>query len=253
VKACLTCFVSGLANICNYYKCQAQWDMENRYIKNENMLTREQNMSLRSKRVLVVGCGGLGGHIIEQLARLGIGHITAVDGDVFDETNLNRQLLARMDNIGKSKALAAKEHIQRVNPDTNIEPLQVCLDDNNAEEITKGYDVICDALDNFSSRALLHKSAEANEIPVVFGAIAGWYGQVATIFPGDKILERLYRGEQDKGVEQNVGNPSFTPALIASIQVAEVLKILTGKGTLLRNRLLVINTLEQEYEVLDFS
>jgi molybdopterin-synthase adenylyltransferase len=67
--------------------------MEKRYLKNEKMLTREENLSLREKKVIVVGCGGLGGHIIEQLARLGIGHITAIDGDVFDESNLNRQLL----------------------------------------------------------------------------------------------------------------------------------------------------------------
>jgi molybdopterin/thiamine biosynthesis adenylyltransferase len=227
--------------------------MKNRYIKNENMLTREQNLSLRNKRVLVVGCGGLGGHIVDQLARLGIGHITAVDGDVFDETNLNRQLLSNVDNVGKSKALAAKEHAIRVNPDIYLEPLSVYVHEANAEEITKGYDVICDALDNVSSRFILQKFAEKNGVPMVYGAIAGWYGQVATIFPGDKLLERLYRRDQDKGVEQNVGNPSFTPALVASIQVAEVLKILTGKGTLLRNRLLMVNTFEQEFEVLDFS
>jgi len=201
----------------------------------------------------VVGCGGLGGHIVDQLARLGIGHITAVDGDVFDETNLNRQLLSNVDNVGKSKALAAKEHAIRVNPDIYLEPLSVYVHEANAEEITKGYDVICDALDNVSSRFILQKFAEKNGVPMVYGAIAGWYGQVATIFPGDKLLERLYRRDQDKGVEQNVGNPSFTPALVASIQVAEVLKILTGKGTLLRNRLLMVNTFEQEFEVLDFS
>lgn len=201
----------------------------------------------------MVGCGGLGGHIVDQLARLGIGHITAVDGDVFDETNLNRQLLSNVDNVGKSKALAAKEHAIRVNPDIYLEPLSVYVHEANAEEITKGYDVICDALDNVSSRFILQKFAEKNGVPMVYGAIAGWYGQVATIFPGDKLLERLYRRDQDKGVEQNVGNPSFTPALVASIQVAEVLKILTGKGTLLRNRLLMVNTFEQEFEVLDFS
>ncbi|MFP4557604.1 MAG: HesA/MoeB/ThiF family protein [Bacteroidales bacterium] len=227
--------------------------MKNRYIKNEKMLTREQNLSLRDKRVLVVGCGGLGGHIIEQLARLGVGHITAVDGDVFDETNLNRQLLSNIDNIGTSKALAAKEHVQKVNPDIHVEPLQVFLDERNAEEVTRGYDVVCDALDNVSSRILLQKQAEKNGNPMVYGAIAGWYGQVTTIFPGDKVLEGLYRGGRNKGVEQDLGNPSFIPALVASIQVAEVLKILTGKGTPLRNRLLIINTLEQEYEIFDLG
>lgn len=214
------------------------------------MLSREENLSLQKKRVLVVGCGGLGGHIIEQLARLGVGHITAVDSDVFDETNLNRQLLSHAENIGKSKVLAAKEHVARVNPNIELNALQVFLDENNALEITKGYDVICDALDSVDSRLLLQKYAAINNTPLVHGAIAGWYGQVTTIFPNDKTLDNIYHTSRNKGIEQELGNPSFTPALVASIEVSEVLKILTGKGKLLRNRLLIINTLEQEYEIL---
>lgn len=224
--------------------------MEKRYLKNENMLSREENLSLREKKVIVVGCGGLGGHIIEQLARLGIGHITAIDGDVFDETNLNRQLLSNVDNIGKSKALTAKEHIKKVNPGIDVNAVQIFLDENNVEELIKGHDVICDALDNLSTRMLLQKYAEKLKIPMVYGAIAGWYGQVTTIFPGDNIIGSIYQGS-NKGIEQELGNPSFTPALIASIEVSEVVKILTGKGQLLRNRFLMINLLDQEYEVFE--
>lgn len=217
------------------------------------MLSREENLSLQKKRVLVVGCGGLGGHIIEQLARLGLGHITAVDSDVFDETNLNRQLLSHTENIGKSKALAAKEHITRINPNIELNALQVFLDKNNALEITRGYDVICDALDSVDSRLLLQKYAAINNTPLVHGAIAGWYGQVTTIFPNDKTLDSIYQTSRNKGIEQELGNPSFTPALVASIEVSEVLKIITGKGKLLRNRLLIINTLEQEYEIFELG
>jgi molybdopterin-synthase adenylyltransferase len=224
--------------------------MEKRYLKNENMLTREENFSLREKKVIVVGCGGLGGHIIEQLARLGVGHITAIDGDVFDESNLNRQLLSNVDNIGKSKALTAKEHIRKVNPNVEVNAIQVFLDENNAEELIKGHDVICDALDNLSTRMLLQKYGEKLKIPMVYGAIAGWYGQVTTIFPGDNIIGSIYQGS-NKGIELELGNPSFTPALVASIEVSEVVKILTGKGQLLRNRFLMINLLDQEYEVFD--
>ncbi len=224
--------------------------MEKRYLKNENMLSREENMSLRGKKVIVVGCGGLGGHIIEQLARLGVGHITAIDGDVFDESNLNRQLLSNVENIGKSKALTAKEHIEKVNPDVEVNAIQVFLDESNAEDLIKGHDVICDALDNLSTRMLLQKYAEKLNIPMVYGAIAGWYGQVTTIFPGDNIIGSIYHGS-NKGIEQELGNPSFTPALVASIEVSEVVKILTGKGQLLRNRFLMINLLDQEYEVFD--
>lgn len=217
------------------------------------MLTREENLSLRKKKVLVVGCGGLGGHIIEQLARLGIGHITAVDADTFDETNLNRQLLSHIKNIGISKAFAAKEHVAMINPDIKVDALQIFLDESNAMEITKGFDVICDALDSIASRYILQKYASANQTPLVHGAIAGWYGQVTTIFPDDFTLNYIYHTSQNRGIEQELGNPSFTPALIASIQVSEVLKIFTGRGRLLRNRLLIINTLEQEYDILELG
>lgn len=215
------------------------------------MLSREENLSLREKRAVVVGCGGLGGHIIEQLARLGVGHITAIDGDVFEESNLNRQLLSHPKNLGVAKAFAAKEHIEKVNPDVEVQSVVGYLDETNAEEILSGHDVICDALDNMTTRLLLQKYAEKLGIPLVYGAIAGWYGQVTTIFPGDNILGSIYQGGSDKGIEQQLGNPSFTPALVASVQVAEVVKIFTEKGTLLRNKFLMINTLDNEYEVFD--
>jgi molybdopterin-synthase adenylyltransferase len=102
-----------------------------------------------------------------------------------------------------------------------------------------------------TARILVQKYASQLEVPLVYGAIAGWYGQVTTIFPGDHILGSIYQGHNNKGVEQELGNPSFTPALVASIQVSEVLKILTGKGKLLRNRFMMINTLDQEFDVID--
>ncbi|MBS4013574.1 MAG: HesA/MoeB/ThiF family protein [Bacteroidetes bacterium] len=224
----------------------------NRYIKNEKMLSPEENLSLRKKKVAVVGCGGLGGHIIEQLARLGIGHITAIDGDVFDVSNLNRQLLSNVENIGQQKAIVAKEHIKKVNPEIILEAIPVFITDNNADEILKGHDVIVDALDSISARKIVRRAADRLNTPMVFGAIAGWYGQVATLFPGDKLFDIIYNTEENKGIEQELGNPSFTPALIASFEVAEVVKILTNKGNLLRNKMLSINTLENEYQVIEF-
>ena len=215
------------------------------------MLSREENRSLRKKRVAVVGCGGLGGYIIEQIARLGIGHITVIDGDVFDESNLNRQLLSTVDNIGQAKVLAARERIEKVNPDIKIVIHKLFLNEDNAMDLLQNHDVLCDALDNIGTRMILQRYASLLQIPMVYGAIAGWYGQVATIFPGDHIPGSIHQASLEKGIEQELGNPSFTPALVASIQVSEVLKILTGKGKSLRNRFMLIDTLEQEYEVFD--
>jgi molybdopterin-synthase adenylyltransferase len=221
--------------------------LTNRYSKNQNMLSEAENQRLRSFRVAVVGCGGLGGYIIEMLARLGIGHITAIDGDVFDESNLNRQLFSLPANVGQSKALEAKSRIQKVNPEVTVNAIAGYLTAENALKLLSGHDVICDALDSMSARRVVQDAAEKTETPLIHGAIAGWYAQVCTIFPGDRTLDRIYPEEFNKGEEAELGNPSFTPALAASVQVAEVLKVLLNKGETLRNRLLVINTLLHEY------
>lgn len=222
-----------------------------RYSRNMNMLSPEENASLSKYKVCVVGCGGLGGYIIEMLARLGIGHLTVVDGDVFEETNLNRQLLSDMNSLGKSKALAAKERVNKVNPLINVKAISGKLTEENGLEILIGHDVVVDALDSIDTRLLIQKQTEELNIPLVHGAIAGWYGQVTTIFPGDRTLELLYSNKEKRGLEAELGNPSFIPALIASIEVSEVLKILINRGELLRKKLLLINTLNQEYEVIN--
>lgn len=222
-----------------------------RYSRNMNMLSAEENASLCKYKACIVGCGGLGGYIIEMLARLGIGHLTVVDGDVFEESNLNRQLLSDMESLGKSKALVAKDRISRVNPLIRVKAISERLTKDNGLEILAGHDVIVDALDSIETRLLIQKQAEELNIPLVHGAIAGWYGQVTTIFPGDKTLDLLYSNSGNRGLETELGNPSFTPALVASIEVSEVLKILINRGDLLRRKLLIVNTLNQEYELIN--
>lgn len=222
-----------------------------RYSRNMSMLSHAENEGLNKVRVCVVGCGGLGGHIIEMLGRIGIGSITAVDGDVFEESNLNRQILSDVPSLGQPKAVKAKERMALVNPFVQVEPFVQRLDSENAIDILKGHALIMDALDNIESRFVLQEAAEQLNIPLIHGAIAGWYGQVSTIFPGDKTLNWLYPDRQAKGLEKELGNPSFTPALVASIQVSEAIKVIIGRGELLRRKILFINTLEQEYETID--
>ena len=120
--------------------------MEGRYCRNVPALSEAECQLLRQKRVLVVGCGGLGGHIIDQLARIGIGHLRVVDGDVFEETNLNRQLLSCVSRLGHSKAKTAAEHVARVNPDSKAEAAEVFLDAANVSELLKDCDLVMDAL-----------------------------------------------------------------------------------------------------------
>jgi Dinucleotide-utilizing enzymes involved in molybdopterin and thiamine biosynthesis family 2 len=166
-----------------------------RYDRNMNMLSKEENEKLKDFRVCVLGCGGLGGYAIEMLGRLGIGYITAVDKDVFEETNLNRQILSDMNSLGKSKALMAVERMKLVNPEVFVNAIVDEFNFENGKDIIKGHDIVIDALDNIEGKLTLQDICEELGIPFVHGAIAGWYGQVTTVFPGDKTLKFLYKKE----------------------------------------------------------
>lgn len=216
-------------------------------------LSSEENDKLKNYKVCVIGCGGLGGYVIEMLGRIGVGFITAVDGDVFQESNLNRQILSDAHSLGKSKSIAAKERMMNVNPLIEVNCVNELLTKENYPKILKGHDVIVDALDSIDARLMLQDACEELNIPLVSGAIAGWYGHVTTVYPRDKTLNIIYGKKIGKGIEARLGNPSFTPALVASIEVSEVIKVLIGRGELLRKRILFIDTLNQDYEVIEYK
>lgn len=220
--------------------------MESRYARNIPALTEEECTLLRNKRVAVIGCGGLGGHLIDQLARIGVGFIRAVDGDVFEPSNLNRQLLSEVPLLGSSKAKAAAARILRVNPDIKIDAVEEFLTQENAAQIISGCDAVLDALDNIESRKVLAAACQEAGIPYVFGAIQGWIAQAAISMPGDRLIETLYPEDisiRDKSVL------SFTPALCASMQAALCVKLLTGRpvesGTIY-----YFDLLNQEFETI---
>jgi len=200
--------------------------MERRYERNLPALTEAECAVLRTKRVLVVGCGGLGGHIIDQLCRIGIGSIRLADGDVFDETNLNRQLLSRVSALGRPKTQVAREYIAQVNPAVQVEAVPEFMTKNNVYDLVGGCDAVIDALDNIPSRRILSEACEKAGVPYVYGAIQGWLAQAALSLPGDKLVDILFPQDvhiRDKSVL------SFTPALCASLQTALCVKYLTGR------------------------
>ncbi len=223
-----------------------------KYDRNMNTLSKEENESLKNFKICVVGCGGIGGYVIEMLGRLGIGYITVIDGDVFEKTNLNRQILSNSQTIGKSKAQTARERMKLVNPDIYVNAVFSHLNGENGMELIKDHNLVIDALDDVETRFILQDICEKLGLPLIHGAIAGWYGQVTTIFPGDKTLDFLYKKRTTKGIERKLGNPSFAPALIGSIQVSEALKVLIGRGEVLRKKILYIDTFAQEYEIVEF-
>ena len=199
--------------------------MEARYIRNLGAITEADCQLLQQKKVLVVGCGGLGGYLMEYLARIGIGAIRCVDGDVFDETNLNRQILATTETLGKPKADAAQQRLQLVNPSVIVEPNHAFLDQNNALELIQGCDIVLDALDNIPSRRLLADACTKANVPYVFGAISGWVAQAGISMPGDRLIQTLY----PEGIEvKNKSVLSFTPAMCAAMQVSLCVSLLLG-------------------------
>lgn len=200
--------------------------MDPRYARNIPALTEAECLALQEKKVLVVGCGGLGGHIIDQLARIGIGNLRVVDGDVFEPSNLNRQLLSSVPLLGVSKAKAAAQHISRVNPDISAEAAETFLDTTNVMELLADCDIVMDALDNIPSRKILAAACAEAGIPYIYGAISGWIAQAAVSMPGDDLIELLFPEDvviRDKSVL------SFTPALCASLQVSLAVKLLIGR------------------------
>ena len=223
-----------------------------RYQRNRNMLTTGQQLRLCQSRVAVVGCGGLGGYIIEELARLGVGRITAIDPDVFEEHNLNRQLLSSPLQLGCAKVEAAVRRVGEINPAVTVIPLRQTLSRENGRELLSGADVVLDGLDAIAPRLALAESCGELSIPFVHGAIAGWYGQITTLLPGDDVSPRIFQTQaENRGIEKRLGNPSFTPAVIASLQVAEACKILLDEGKGLKKRMLFINLLDMEFVGID--
>lgn len=224
-----------------------------RYRRNRQTISTDLQLRLHLSTVAVVGCGGLGGYAIEELARLGVGQLVAIDPDVFEEHNLNRQLLSSPAAIGRSKAQAARQRVADINPGVVVRPVEAAFTPQTAAAMFGGVDVVVDAADNVPIRLQLADACSRLKIPLVHGAIAGWYGHVCTVMPGDDTLRRLYgRWPEPKGVEVVLGNPSFTPAVVASFEVAEVCKILLEQGCLLRHQILVINLLDMEMDHIRF-
>jgi len=230
--------------------------MPARYERNYDTISFSEQIHLLRSTVAVVGCGGLGGNIIEMLARLGIGNLVVIDGDIFNESNLNRQLLCTENNIGKGKAESAAARIKHINSSISTKTYSQFIDLKNISTIIRGVDLAVDALDNIPSRFILEKSCKSLKIPLIHGAINNFNGQVSTIFPGDNGLETIY-GPPEKYDKQNkksvVSVPSFNPALVASLQVAEVVKVLLNRGKPLRNKVLLINLEELDINILEIG
>lgn len=224
--------------------------MQERYIRNLGPLTEEECLLLRQRRVFLAGCGGLGGYLLEHLLRAGVGAITVCDGDTIVPSNLNRQLLADMESLGRSKTEAACARAALVNPEAAVEARPVFLTADNALGLIAGHDLALDALDSPAARRILAIACRQAGIPLVHGAIRGWYAQAAVILPDSGMMEQLYPADAPAAPDQ--GSLSPTVGLCAAIQAGEAVKLLCGRPSPLAGRLLWVDLVEQEYQVVSF-
>ncbi len=223
-----------------------------RYLLNIGTIGIAGQLKLLRSCVGICGLGGLGGFIVELLARFGFGHLVLVDGDVFEEDNLNRQLPCTEAVLGRPKVEVAAERVTAVNPSLQTSMHQRFISGDDVAEVFSAADLVIDALDNVPARLVLEEGCARLGIPMVHGAISGNSGQVMTVFPGDPGLTSLYAGSEERGPEALEGNPPTTPALVASLQVQEAVKIICG-GDLLRHGLLLVDTAANLYQFIPIA
>ncbi len=221
--------------------------MLERYSRNIPSVSEAEQEALARKRVLVAGCGGLGGCLIEYLARMGVGEITAVDGDVFEPSNLNRQILSQEALLGVPKARAARERVQAVNSAVTVRAVEAFLDEHNADGLVEGQDLVLDALDNAAARLILEDACARQGVTLVHGAIQGWFAQVTVAPPGAGILHRLYASPAPPKEKTSL---PFTPAFCAAIQAAEAVKLLCGRPSALEGKLLLADLRHMDWDLL---
>ncbi len=221
--------------------------LEGRYARNRKTLSDEDQLKLSTACVAIVGCGGLGGYIAEELARIGVGRLVLIDGDRLEVSNLNRQIMATELNVGQWKVAAAQERLKSVNSEVKVDAVRGWFVEAKGPELFREVDLVFDALDSLHVRVELERVCHQMNLPLVFASIAGWFGQIGVSLPGDFSVLQLYgRGEQ--GVESTWGNPAFTPAVLASLSVAEGVKLLVGRTPSLRHAWLQVDLQSMEFE-----
>jgi molybdopterin/thiamine biosynthesis adenylyltransferase/rhodanese-related sulfurtransferase len=212
---------------------------------------------LKNAKVLVIGAGGLGSPALLYLAAAGVGTLGIAEFDEVDESNLQRQIIHGQSDIGKSKAVSAKESIAEANPYVNVVLHEERLDNDNVMQVFEGYDLIVDGTDNFATRYMVNDAAYFLKIPYVWGSIYRFDGQASVFAPSmsdDAPCYRcLYPEPPPPGMVPSCAEGGVLGVLcaaIGSIQVNEAIKLLTGIGEPLVGRLMIYDALEMEYRKL---
>ena len=217
------------------------WEIASRQM---SIATRSEQQRFKDAKVTVIGCGGIGGETIEMLARMGIGELVLVDKDAFDLSNLNRQTLATISDLGLDKSSVAAEKVRLINPYVKTTIFNEHVDQSNIDKVIGDSNIVIDALDNVLTRVIVSRKAKELGIPYIHGAIHGTLGQITVFLPNrEKSYEEMFNlpslGKElsDEVIDdlKNVtsGVPPVigpTPNLIGCLEAFEAYKIITGVG-----------------------
>ncbi|MBC7845168.1 MAG: HesA/MoeB/ThiF family protein [Flavobacterium sp.] len=214
-------------------------------------------LKLQNAKVLVIGAGGLGCPVLQNLAAAGVGTIGIVDGDVVDETNLHRQLLYTLKDCGNSKAETAKSAILELNPEIKVNVFVEFFSTENAAEIVSDYQIIVDCTDTLAVRYLINDVAVAKKIPVVYASIYKFEGQVSVFnYKNGPSYRCLFPEQENLNAVPNCvesGVLGVLPNALGTFQATEVLKIILEIGEVLSGKLLIYDALHFQTQIIDFA
>ena len=205
---------------------------------------------LRDATVAVTGVGGLGCPVSIYLAAAGVGRLVLIDRDVFELSNLNRQVLGWDEDVGKPKAEVARRKLSALNPEIKVEARVLNLTPDNVDAQIKGCDVVVDAMDNWATRFAINDACVAQRIPYVHAGIYGFNGQAMTVVPGEGPCLRCIFPVQPSEMK-SFPVIGATPGLFAMVEVMETLKLIVGMGELLIGRLLIFNGEDMSFNVVE--
>lgn len=205
--------------------------------KNNAFLTLEERNNIRHTHVLIVGAGALGQMTAHTLVRSGFVRLTVADGDCFTADNENRQLYALPENRGRKKVEVLHTELKKINKEAEVRAWDLFVDETNGRQLAVSADILVDCVDNIRTKKYLEALADSLGICLVHGAVEGWYGQVSTVCPGDGTMAFLYPEDR----VQQVSALMATVNVVASLQAAEVMKLATGSGEILRRKVMYVD------------
>ncbi|MFW6298330.1 MAG: HesA/MoeB/ThiF family protein [Bacillota bacterium] len=225
--------------------------MNERVQKNLGIFSLEELKTIRDKTVIIVGLGGLGGMVANGLVRLGVKRLVLIDHDRYEAPNMNRQLFCTEETLGMLKVLATEEALYKIDPDIDIKVFAERFE-NLPPSVFHRADLIVDGLDSIPLKLQLERIASRHAVPLLHGAIGGWYGQLGISMPDSRLLEHHYK-RMESGVEAEEDSPTFTPGVVANLMVCEAAKVLADNEAGLYNTLLFIDLLDYDVKTLTLA